>query len=91
MKIDVKLEADIKEYCKLNGIKATEFVNNILKKGLMVEKYGDKPLFGNQTGKAKAKKVIYYSFSLPIVENVAENDEQLTDEIKKVRRTRKLT
>jgi hypothetical protein len=91
MKIDVKLEADIKEYCKLNGIKATEFVNNILKKGLMTEKYGNKPLFGSQTGKDKVKKAIYYSFSLPIVENVAENDEQLTDGYKKVRKTRKLT
>lgn len=91
MKIDINLESDIKEYCKLNGIKVTEFVNNILKKGLMVEKYGDKPLFGNQTGKVKVKKVIYYTFSVPIVENTAENNEQLTDENKKVRRTRKLT
>ena len=64
MKIDINLESDIKEYCKLNGIKVKEFVNNILKKGLMVEKYGEKPLFGNQTGKSQSKKgYLLYIFS----------------------------
>lgn len=41
--IDKKLHNEIKEYCNLNNLKISEFVNDILKKALLNEKYGDAP------------------------------------------------
>lgn len=43
IEIDKRLHQDIKEYCKLNGLVMKDFVNKLLKKAFMVEKYGDKP------------------------------------------------
>ena len=47
IEIDKKLHKDIKEYCQLNGIVMKDFVNKLLKKAFMVEKYGDKPFSSN--------------------------------------------
>ena len=43
VELDKKLHKDIKEYCQLNGLVMKDFVNKLLKKAFMVEKYGDKP------------------------------------------------
>lgn len=43
IELDKKLHKDIKEYCQLNGLIMKDFVNRLLKKAFMVEKYGDKP------------------------------------------------
>jgi len=43
IELDKKLHKDIKEYCQLNGLVMKDFVNKLLKKAFMVEKYGDKP------------------------------------------------
>lgn len=43
IELDKKLHKDIKEYCQLNGLVMRDFVNKLLKKAFMVEKYGDKP------------------------------------------------
>lgn len=43
MEIDKKLHEEIKEYCKLNGLKTSEYVNSILKKAFMMDKYGVSP------------------------------------------------
>jgi hypothetical protein len=43
IELDKKLHKDIKEYCQLNGLIMKDFVNKLLKKAFMVEKYGDKP------------------------------------------------
>lgn len=43
IEIDKKLHKDIKEYCQLNGLIMKDFVNKLLKKSFIVEKYGDKP------------------------------------------------
>lgn len=43
IEIDKKLHKDIKEYCQLNGLVMKDFVNKLLKKAFMMEKYGDKP------------------------------------------------
>lgn len=44
VKLDEKLINDIKEYCILNNIEdITKFVNKLLKKSFMEEKYGNKP------------------------------------------------
>ena len=43
MEIDKKLYEEIKEYCKLNGLKPSEYVNALLKKAFMEDKYGAAP------------------------------------------------
>ena len=43
IELEKKLHKDIKEYCQLNGLVMKDFVNKLLKKAFMVEKYGDKP------------------------------------------------
>lgn len=47
IELDKKLHKDIKEYCQLNGLVMKDFVNKLLKKAFMVEKYGDKPFSSN--------------------------------------------
>lgn len=43
MEIDKKLHDEIKEYCKLNNLKITQFINTLLKRAFMIEKYGETP------------------------------------------------
>ena len=43
MEIDKKLYEDIKAYCKLNNLKVGEYVNGLLKKAFMEDKYGASP------------------------------------------------
>lgn len=43
MEVDKKLYEEIKEYCKLNGIKPSEYVNSLLKEAFMKDKYGIAP------------------------------------------------
>lgn len=43
VQIDSKLYNEIKEYCKLNELKIGSFINEILKKSFLVEKYGETP------------------------------------------------
>lgn len=43
MEIDKKLYEEIKEYCKLNGLKPAEYANGLLKKAFMEDKYGLSP------------------------------------------------
>lgn len=41
--IETKLHNEIKEYCKLNNLKTNIFINELLKKAFMREKYGEAP------------------------------------------------
>lgn len=43
--IEDKLYLDIKEYCRLNKLTISVFVNDLLRKCFMVEKYDDAPPF----------------------------------------------
>ena len=43
MVLDVDLEKEIKAYCKLNNLKFTVFVNDMIRKQFSIEKYGDIP------------------------------------------------
>ena len=43
MEIDKKLHDDIKAYCKLNGLKMTEYINKLLRQAFNVDKYGSSP------------------------------------------------
>jgi hypothetical protein len=62
--IEDKLYQDIKEYCKLNKLTISVFVNDLLKKNFMVEKYNDAPPFFKkkepeiETVRADLKKVL---------------------------------
>lgn len=42
---DKELCAEIKSYCKLNGLKFHDFTNKLLKEAFMREKYGSTPPF----------------------------------------------
>lgn len=43
MEVDKKLYEEIKEYCTLNGLKPKEYINDLLKKAFMKDKYGIAP------------------------------------------------
>lgn len=43
MEIDKALYNDIKEYCALNSLKPREYINSLLTKAFMADKYGDRP------------------------------------------------
>ena len=45
MNINNKLLLDIESYCKINELNTEEFVNDLLKRAFMIEKYGEKPPF----------------------------------------------
>lgn len=43
VEIETKLYNDIKLYCKINNLVIKDFINKLLKKAFMVEKYGERP------------------------------------------------
>ena len=66
VQIRPKLYADIKEYCQLNNLKIGWFVNDLLQKSFMTEKYGDSP---------------FTNFKKKIVENTEEIPEPIQEVI----------
>ena len=72
IELDKKLHKDIKEYCQLNGLVMKDFVNKLLKKAFMVEKYGDKPFAEPKMSKLeeeaieKIKDMVESQVDLPI-------------------------
>lgn len=66
VQIEDELYNDIKEYCKLNKLKIGSFINEILKKSFLVEKYGDTP---------------FTNFGKKMVENVEPIPEPIQDVI----------
>lgn len=64
--IDAKLYQDIKEYCQLNSLKLNRFVNEMINKQFMIEKYGDAP---------------FADFRKKIEENTIEIDPQIQQAI----------
>ena len=72
IELDKKLHKDIKEYCQLNGLVMKDFVNKLLKKAFMVEKYGDKPFAEPERPNLekeaieKIKDMVENQFDLPI-------------------------
>lgn len=49
IQIEDKLYDDIKDYCDFNSLKITDFVSQLLRQALAVEKYGAAP-FDNEKG-----------------------------------------
>ena len=47
VEIDKRLYQEIKDYCKLNNLVIKDFVNKLLKKAFIIEKYGDRPFSEN--------------------------------------------
>jgi hypothetical protein len=43
IELDKKLHKEIKEYCQLNGMVMKEYVNSLLKKAFIADKFGDTP------------------------------------------------
>ena len=88
MRIDNNLKRDIENYCILNGLNVDIFINKILKKAFLVEKYGDKPSIFNTS----EKKVISYSFHCKFEKEVLRDVFTETEEKpNKIIRKRKLT
>ena len=58
MEVDKKLYEEIKEYCLLNGLKPKEYINDLLRKAFMEDKYGAKPFMAN---KVKVTSVVVKS------------------------------
>ena len=56
--INEDLYKDIREYCKLNKMTVSVFINDLLKKGFMVEKYDDAPPFFKKKLEEKVEAVI---------------------------------
>lgn len=66
MEIDKKLYEEIKAYCDLNGIKPKEYINTLLKKAFMEDKYGKHPF---QTQKdPQTGDVIVHNISDAVIE-----------------------
>lgn len=72
IELDKKLHKDIKEYCQLNGLVMKDFVNKLLKKAFMVEKYGERPFaeptMSNLEEEAieKIKDMVENQFDIPV-------------------------
>lgn len=64
MEINKKLLKDIQSYCKLNDLNEDDFLNGILKKAFLIEKYGDKPTIFNKQATIE-KAVASYEFQIP--------------------------
>ena len=88
MGIDKNLKRDIENYCVLNDLNVDIFINKILKKAFLVEKYGDKPNIFNTT----PKKVVSYSFHCKFEKELVNISTSETEtKSKKAIRKRKLT
>ena len=71
MEIDKKLHNEIKEYCKLKGLKMTDFINHLLRKAFNIEKYGLSPFAPR-----------HEQFIPPIKEEVKEVEKPIVEEPK---------
>lgn len=48
MEIEKKLNKEITDYCKANNLQKGDFINRLLKKAFLLEKYGEKPFQKNE-------------------------------------------
>lgn len=62
VQIKEELYQEIKEFCTLNKLKINQFVNDLLQKSFMIEKYGDSP---------------FTNFAKKIIENTEEVPEEI--------------
>lgn len=53
-----KLYKQIKDYCSINNLPIGEYINDLLQKAFMVDKYGDKPSVLNVSKKKEEKPIV---------------------------------
>lgn len=81
--IDKNLHRDIKGYCDLNGLKISDFVNELLRKAFLKEKYGEMPPFLMREEKKEE------TVTSPVVEDEKEVEPEV--EIAPVKKNKKRT
>lgn len=92
MQIEIKdkLYKDILGYCQANDLDIDVFINNLLKKGLMLEKYGERPaVFDKYEQNDKVNEPVTIIIDEPkpaVAEEVAEIIEEGPKEVKKTHR-----
>lgn len=74
--IQQKLLKDIKSYCEINNIDINKFINTILKKAFLIEKYGEAPNILKQNNKKIDKQITKYNISLLV--NKTDNKDNIT-------------
>ena len=96
--MDNKLVKDIRDYCKANGLKYDEYVNKLVKKSFMLDKYGEKPpiFYGDSDKKQKITSnyvfhCIFEERSVTVESIVDIKFEKIETPIKKRGEKRKLT
>ena len=75
MEIEKRLLSDISSYCSLNDLDEDKYINSILKKAFMTDKYGDRPeIYGsvhNNISVDEPRKIENsYSFTIQYKEKV---------------------
>lgn len=80
--INTRLLKDISQYCEMNSIDLEKFVNDILRKGFMLEKYGERPGIVNdvQSGTISDVKVKENVVEAKQQEVIAKEESQVTVE-----------
>lgn len=76
--LNPKLLKDISFYCQMNGFEIEKFINGLLHRSFMVEKYGNRP-FSNNEG-IKQKKTSYYKINFDV------SDDNIVETVKKKRK-----
>lgn len=88
--LNKQLEKEIKEYCKLNNLGYIRYVNDIIRRGFMVDKYGEKPLM--RVCEKRLDKVVEYTFDMPVKEesHITDNISLITKQVTKTKRQLKI-
>lgn len=79
--IDENILKEIYEYCDINNISYSNFINEKLKNSIIIEKYGEKPPFFNVE-----KQIAFYEFN---IKNSKKENEEV--DIKKNVKQRKIS
>lgn len=89
VEIDEKLYNDIKVYCSLNALKIKAFVNELLKKAFIIEKYGETPFSSlqmhNDEQNIAEEKQESNKTDLPIEKQEVEHSTEITPVTRKKR------
>lgn len=89
VEIDEKLYNDIKVYCSLNALKIKAFVNELLKKAFIIEKYGETPFSSpqlhNDEQNIAEEKQESNKTDLPIEKQEVEHSAEITPVTRKKR------
>ena len=99
-KLDERLMRDIEQYCGLNGLDIESYVNRLLRRAFMVDKYGERPRplasVGKKIEEKADEKSVEYTFNVKIEEETEKDkpsnieiDEKQIDNVKKEEKPKK--